>query len=1091
MDHLAVVRSTSLDNINGVDYSFVMERKDPGVILLSKLQPPEIKTKTLRRQRLLDIISKNLDKKVILLCAGPGYGKTTLLSHFLLRVKMPTVYYHLEKTDSEPAVFFSYLVAGIQRLKSSFGKKVAHLRHLFNQPQRYSDIIVGTFINEAVECIEQDTYVILEDYHALQPSAAIDKALSFLFKHMPANLHFIITSRSKPEVYFALMAARDEFFELTGQQLRFTKSEIARLFNKTYSIPLRPRDLEWVEKHSEGWPVSLRLMIQSTSYLEGITSSDQTRTMIGGFLQSQASLFNYFAQEIYFQEPVRIRRFLLDCALFDWLNPGLFDAATGRRNSKALFEELAKRNAFVVSLPEHGYRLHNLFRDFLYSKFTDAKRKKAVCRRAADNLSEKGKYDEALTFYAQAGEYRKMAAIINKIGPSYTGQGRSGVLYNYISQIPAEVLHRDCDLLMTYARALTIMGRLSQSRQAILKARGILRNKSGVKHKYADMLYALGGISYTEGRLASALRYFQEALSVCPGASSLTRASILNSLGSLHTARGGAYLHKSVAFYKQALGIAERKGYGDIKASILNNWAMSEWKLGNLNTAYVKLSRIADVLAEHFSPGCGAGFYNAAKLSILLGHGEEAKRIIDLGMKTCSPYNDRWSLVSLWNGYGLLYLDSGDLVRAKQYVDKSLQAAQELGIERLIVIALNEMCEINICAQDYVEADKALSSIWSLKNTRDDAESIPVHLTEARLRSAQGKIQQAEEALSQAQCLASKFGDVFHQFLVNIELSKLFFQTGKTHDSCAALRDAVSMSREKGYDHLLSRELQRELWMIKSIRKYDIEQAYVKAIIAKSKLDIHWVEGFLFGAPRVSIDDHLVDDDDWQTVKTKKLFFYLLLQREEKVSSDCLIDALWHDASGKKGSDSLRKAIQYIRDIFRSVLGKEVELISAAKGYFQIAPTVSVSLDTDEVDAALKRARHCDDDSDKIVLLTKVVSLCGKGFATGWYDDWIEQLRRYYKGKCEESLVLIVDLCHRRGEYVRALQSCEDLVALNPLEEKHHCRLMEALARLGRYKELKQHFDKLRKDLKKELRAVPKKETLEVYEALLRAGSGQ
>jgi len=1067
-----------------------VEGKEPSVILLSKLQPPEIKTKTLRRQRLLDIISRHLDKKVILLCAGPGYGKTTLLSHFLSRANMPIVYYHLENTDAEPAVFFSYLVAGIQKLKPSFGKKVAHLRHLFNQPQRYSEIIIGTFINEVVECIKEDTYIILEDYHALQPSVTIDKTLDYLFRHIPTNLHFIITSRSKPEIYFTLMTARDEFFELTTQQLRFTKEEISRLFKKTYSIPLKTRDLEWVEKYSEGWPVSLRLMIQSTSYLEGITSSDHTRTMIGGYLQSQASLFNYFAQEIYFQEPPRVRRFLLDCSLFEWLDPVLCDAATRRKNSDALFAELARRNAFIVRIPEHGYRLHNLFRDFLYSKFTDAKRRRTICLRAADYLSGKGKHDEALSFFVQAKAYKKMIAIINKVGPVYSGQGRSAVLCSYVEQIPAKIRDRDHDLLITYSRALTILGRLEQSRQIILKAWRILKKKPGAKRKHADVLYALGGIHYTEGRFTSAMRYYRDALNVCPRGSNLTRTSILNSLGSLHTALGGRYLRKAVRFYEQALRIAQHKGYGDIEASILNNWAMSEWKMGNLNNAYAKLSRIADVLAQNFSPMCGAGFFNAAKLSILLGYAKEAKAILDLGVKTCSPYNDMWSMVALWSGYGLLYLDTGYLAKAKQYVNKSLQVAEKLGVERLIVMAMIEMCKINIVGQDYAEAEKGISSIWLLKKTRDDAESIPVYLTEAKLRSAQGKIRQAEEALTRARLLADKFGEIFHQFLVNIELSKLFHLTGNTGGSCGALSEAVSASREKGYDYLLSKELQRQEWMIQAVRGHDIELTYVKAIIKKSKIDIHWIEGFLFGVPRVYVDDQLIDDDDWQTMKTKKLFFYLLLHRNEKVGNDCLIDTLWHEVSGKKGSGSLRKAMQYIRTITRSTLGIRGELVSSAKGFYQMAPGVSINLDTDEFDTLLKRAKESEDDAEKIELLQKAIALCNKDFASGWYDDWVEQLRLHYKGNYEECSVMLADLYYRREEYAEAVKVYEKLISLNPLEEKYHCRLMEALGRLGKHKEIVQDFEKLRKNLKKELQSKPQQETLEVYEALMRAGSG-
>ena len=1064
-----------------------MEGKEPGIILLSKLQPPEIRTKTLKRQRLLNILSRNLDKKVILLCAGPGYGKTTLLSHFLSRAKKHIVYYHLEKTDAEPAVFLSYLIAGIQKLKPSFGRKITHLRHLFDQPHRYSDIIVGTFINEIVESLKVDTYIILEDYHALQPSTAIGKVLDFLFKHMPANLHFIITSREKPNLYFALMTARDESFELTGQELRFTKGEIARLFKETYSIPLRSRDLDWVEKYSEGWPVSLRLMIQSPSYIEGIASSEKARTLLGGYLQSKAGLFNYFAQEIYFQETAGMRRFLLDCSLFEWLDPELVDAATRRRNSGQLLSELARRNAFVIRIPEHGYRLHNLFRDFLYSKFTDERQKRKIFLRAADFLSRREKYDEALNLYAKVKDYKKMTAIAKRIGPLYTGQGRSAVLCSYIEQIPAKIRNRDHDLLIMYSRALTIVGRFAESRQNILKARAMLKKMPRAKRKYGEVLYALGGISYTAGKFKSAMRYYRDALKVCPQDSSLTRTSILNSLGSLHTHLGGSCLPKAVGLYEQAYRIAKRNGYVDIEGSILNNWAMTEWKMGNLRIAYSKLSKIAGMLAQHFSPGCGAGFFNAARLSILLGYTAEAKSILDVGVKTCSPYNDMWSMVSLWSGYGILYQELEDYDKAKQYLNRSMQMADELGVERLTVIALNEMCKACLAGGDLIEAEKCISSIWALKKSRDDAEAIPFLLTEGMVRVAQGKYLDAEEILREALNFAELCDEVFHQFLISIELSRLYYFLNDSVQSGAFLRSAVCASREKGYDHLLMKKMRQNEWMMQAIRSHDIEQEYVKAIMKKSKIDIHWIDGYLFGVPRVAIDDQVVADDMWQTSKTKRLFFFMLLQRGEKVSGDRLIDTLWHEVPTRKGSSSLRKAIQYIRQVTRLKLGIKDELICLSKGMYQMAAGIVTNLDVDEFEILAKRVREAADKAERRSLLEKMISIYKDGFASGWYDDWVEGIRLHYQSMYEECMVILYDVAEKEGEYIEAMNISKRLVSMNFVDEKHHCRLMKALAQLGRFGEIEQDFQALTKALRKELKTTPHEETVQVYEAFVKA----
>lgn len=1030
-------------------------------------------------------MSRNLDKKVILVCAGPGYGKTTLLSHFLSGSSIPIVYYHLEKTDAEPVVFFSYLVAGIQRLRPSFGQKIGDLRHLFNHPQRYLEIIVGTFINEVVEKIKAHTYIILEDYHTLHPSGIIDKFLDYLFSHMPANLHFIITARSKPDFSLTLMQARNEVFELTNQQLRFTKEEIRNLFKRTYSLSLRPKEIDWVTQYSEGWPVSLRLMLQSTSYLEGIRSSDQARTLVGGYLKSQVSLFNYFAQEIYFHEKPRIRDFLRDCSVFEWLTPGLCDAVTGRRNSIRLLADLARRNAFIVRIPEHGYRFHNLFRDFLYSKLTDSKRQKAIYLRAAKHFSKKRKYDDALLFYSKARSYRPMISIINKVGSMYIAQGRSVTLCNYIEQVSASIRNRALDLLIIYSQALNMLGKLDQARQGGLKAMRILKKRSGAGRKQADVLYTLGGINYTQGKFKAAMRYYMDALKLCPRGSNLTRASILNSLGSLYTFLGGKYLGRAVQFFEPALHIAQRRKYPEIEASILNNWAMSEWKAGNLKGAYARLSKIPNILAKHFSPGCGAGFFNAARLSIRLGHTSEAKSVLDLGAKTCSAYNDRWSMVALWSGYGLLYQEAKDLVKARHYVCKSLQLAERLGVDRLTVMAMHEMCKINLADGDYVESEKCISSMWSLKKTRDDADSIPIHLTEAMAKMAQERLDDAEKVLAEALHLAEKFGEIFQQFLIDIELARLSHLKNDEGRTCEFLSYAIGISQDKGYDYLLLKKLQREKWMLRKILARDIRQEYVKAIIKKSDLDIHWVDAFLFGVPRVLLDDRPIDDKVWQTLKTKKLFFYLILYKGEKVTGDRLIDTLWPEVPREKGSGSLRKAIQYIRDATRKSLRMEGDLLCSAKGAYQIVSDTPIDLDTDEFEFLLSGVKEAQDEIERRRLLERAVSIYKDGFASGWYDDWVEEMRLYYQRKYEECLVALADVYDSTGNHLDALNVCRKLIALNLLDETHYCRLMKTLAQLGRYNEIEQVFMELKKSLKKELRAKPRTETLEVYHTLM------
>ena len=573
-----------------------MADKRQSIVLLSKLQAPQIRTKVLYRERLINSLLSNLNKKVILVCAGAGYGKTTLLSQFLSSKDIQYVFYHLEKSDAEPAVFFSYLIEGLRKFAPDFGKKTEALSHFFNYPQRYLELILGTFINEIIETFKEDIYIILEDYHTIYPAEHIDKILNYLLSHIPQQVHFIISSRVRPPLSIAQLQARDEIFEISGQELRFSREETKDLFVSVYSISLTESELDWIEEHLEGWPTSLRLMLQSSNYFENEKSSRYIKRILDSYYQSQSNLFNYFAQEIYDQETKSVRQYLVECSVLEWLSPELCDAVTSRKDSGTLLAQLTMRNAFLVDIPGIGYRFHHLFRDFLRSKINNTDKEKKLFTRAGVYYLKNNRLEEAARFFLQAKEYDKTALSIEKIAPESIWRGRSTFLCSYIEKIPKSVRLAHPSLLLHYADALVYLGRSDEAKKNCLRAANRFKVRSKGRKQYADALYKLGGILLNQGKLSAAKRWFKKALDACPKTALLTRASILNSIGSLYRASGSRNLSEASKYFQEALQIANRNEFKDLEASIHNNYAMNDFNLGNLNAAHSKLMKTAELL---------------------------------------------------------------------------------------------------------------------------------------------------------------------------------------------------------------------------------------------------------------------------------------------------------------------------------------------------------------------------------------------------------------------------------------------------------------------------------------------------------------
>ena len=87
----------------------------PPTLSAARLLPPAIGRLHLRRPRLMDRLRSGLQHPVTLVAAGPGYGKTALLARFLQDSGEPSVWYSLDRSDRDPAVFFRYLVEGMAR----------------------------------------------------------------------------------------------------------------------------------------------------------------------------------------------------------------------------------------------------------------------------------------------------------------------------------------------------------------------------------------------------------------------------------------------------------------------------------------------------------------------------------------------------------------------------------------------------------------------------------------------------------------------------------------------------------------------------------------------------------------------------------------------------------------------------------------------------------------------------------------------------------------------------------------------------------------------------------------------------------------
>ena len=175
-------------------------------ILATKLYIPPPRPKIVLRPRLIERLNEGLSagRKLTLISAPAGFGKTTLVSEWIAGCGRPVAWLSLDEGDNDPTRFLTYLVAALQTIAANIGEGVLGT---LQSPQPPSiESILTTLLNE-ITTIPDNFVLVLDDYHVID-SKPVDEALTFLLEHLPPQMHLVIATREDPQLPLARLRAR-------------------------------------------------------------------------------------------------------------------------------------------------------------------------------------------------------------------------------------------------------------------------------------------------------------------------------------------------------------------------------------------------------------------------------------------------------------------------------------------------------------------------------------------------------------------------------------------------------------------------------------------------------------------------------------------------------------------------------------------------------------------------------------------------------------------------------------------------------------------------------------------------------------------
>ncbi|HEV2664005.1 MAG TPA: AAA family ATPase, partial [Blastocatellia bacterium] len=290
----------------------------PAFFLRTKLAPPRPAPAFLPRPRLVERLAANLSRSVTLVTANAGAGKTTLVADFVREYAPRFVWYQLDHTDADPAVFLSYIAYGIRQFVPDFGQAtLAYLRQSPAEVGQRPERAVDALLNEALDYIDQPLVIVLDDYHHLGDAEAVHAAVDRLLAYQPDVLHTIIVSRDAPPLQLAKLRSQGALAIIDRNDLLFTGEETQALFNQVFGLEVTAEQVAEFRERTQGWIMALQL-IHQVAQRQSRNGAGAAEPDLSEILRrSERDVFDYFAEEVFDYEPEPTRKLLLRVSLLD------------------------------------------------------------------------------------------------------------------------------------------------------------------------------------------------------------------------------------------------------------------------------------------------------------------------------------------------------------------------------------------------------------------------------------------------------------------------------------------------------------------------------------------------------------------------------------------------------------------------------------------------------------------------------------------------------------------------------------------------------------------------------------------------------
>jgi LuxR family maltose regulon positive regulatory protein len=1052
----------------------------------TKVLVPGKRRNLLHRARLVDFIHERIDRKLILISASAGYGKTSLLTDYAHDTELPVCWYSLDEWDRDPRVFLEYLVASIRERFPEFGDRtLGALREGAHGEGLRSTL--GTLVNEIYEDIPEYFALVIDDFHLVSETREVTSLFSLVLRRLPENCHLLLASRTTTlGLPIVELVARGDLEGLGNDELKFTAEEIQQLLRQNHNLDLPLEEAERLAQQSEGWITAILLT---------------THTLWKGLLQTMArargddsQIFAYLAREVLQQQPQDVREFLTGSAVLQRMNPSLCNQLLGVDDARDRLASLEDKNLFISRLVGDGeewFRYHQLFQDFLSAKLReDYDRYVDLHLKAGRIFEAQESWDEAIRHYLDAGAFPEARRLVEGVSSWAFRTGRWGSLLFWTDSM---IDKANATPWMYYWRSKVLMdyGRLDDAVQSLKQAKhGFTQSKDNsgmvrallhessihrLRSEYAQAIaktdqalslmgddkdvsltataHAILGVCYgLQGELAEGLARLQEALSLFE---SLGEDRLYDAAMTLHDIGTIYYwvdVEKYLHYSRKALAVWRRLGARGPLAMTLNNIGVAQYRQGRYGDA---LDTLQEALAEGQA----------------------------MGLLRPQAY-PRATM-------GDVYRIRGEYALAEQEYTKAMALAQEADEGFLVGYLYDAMGNLERLRKNFEEAERLIEqAVVTAYEHGSDREAAAYQISRGILLHVRGWEQEALRTLQQV--VSSLQDGSTRQELAKAQfhLASVLFSQRVLGDAMLNLEMALDIIGQSGFEPMLVDEGTGSRVFLHYAARNAADQQHrelIRRLLARTEpvagdaprpvaepAPSH-LQVVAFGSSTVRRDGEIVDAQELR-LRAKEMLFFLLAH--PVVTKERVVTALWPELSLAKAHSSFHFYLFQVRRLLGGT-----DAISYEGGAYRLESR-PYQYDVEEFHRNLAKAGKTSS-GRRENYLREAIALYGGDYLEDVYSDWTEEFRLSLRREYHQALEELASHCRSRGRLDEAAEWYRKVLDKDLLREDIHRALIQTLVDMGDRAGAIKQSERLKEILYEELGAEPSEETISLVRGLL------